>query len=322
MLLFNLIGLGALGIIGFLQACGIPVVLYLMDNIFVMVDRNSPGFARYESIFGQPSFENTTRIIAMSRNVVSEINGITGVWRFRTSCMSPAGRKYTANTTADPKCREENTKTRFVVCSRIAPHKGTELIVDAAEELVRRGETRFMIDVFGAGQVSPFLQRVQSKGLSGHIRYLGRKEKSELLALFAEYDALLFPTWEREAFGFTVPEAAGAGCFPIMTAGIGATEWFVDQLDCNKIGRTPRLSELLEAMYRTMYASIPLNRHAPSRRAAARTARRYMTFDRWLKVIEGVCESARVQRDEHAIARSRSVEAAFLLLSELWREGG
>jgi glycosyltransferase involved in cell wall biosynthesis len=198
----------------------------------------------------------------------------------------------------------------------VAPHKGVDLVADAAEELVRRGECAFSIDVYGAGQVAPFLQRVQSKGLGGYIQYLGCQPKARMLALFPQYDALLFPTWAREPFGFTVSEAAGAGCFSIMTAGIGAGEWFVDNMDCVKITRT--VQELTAAMQRTLH--MPAKERLRMRAAALRTARRYLTFDRWLPVIENLCEELRGKKEPGAVNRSRSTQSAFLFLCQLWRE--
>ncbi len=313
-LLWNLMGLGTLGIIEFLQATSIPVVLYLMDNIFAKVDRSSAVFDKYVAVFGQPRFGPAIKVVAISRNVMNEVTETLGFTPADVSYV-PAW-VHASHTVAEPAHRAEGATVRFVVCSRVAPHKGVDIITDAAEELIRRGERAFSIDVYGAGQVAPFLQRVQSKGLAGTIRYLGCKSKVGMLALFPEYDALLFPTWAREPFGFNVTEAAGAGCFPIMTAGIGASEWFVDNVDCMKIARTA--PELAGAMHRTMHMQAEERRQM--RAAALQTAKRYLTFDRWLTVIEKVCEELRSRKSPNAVELSRSMQSAFLFLSQLWRE--
>jgi glycosyltransferase involved in cell wall biosynthesis len=313
-LLWNLMGLGTLGIIEFLQANGVPVVLYLMDNIFAKVDRKSAVFDKYAKVFGQPRFGAATKVIAISSNVVNEVAETLGFAPPDVSYI-PAW-VHASHTIGQPAWREEGAPVRFVVCSRVAPHKGVDIIADAAEELVRRGERAFSIDVYGAGQVAPFLQRVQSKGLAGHIRYLGCKPKADMLALFPQYDALLFPTWAREPFGFNVTEAAGAGCFPIMTAGIGASEWFVDNVDCMKIARTAQ--ELAGAMHRTI--QMDAAERWKMRGAALQTAKSYLTFDRWLTVIERLCEEVRSRKDSKALELSRSTQSAFLFLYQLWRE--
>jgi glycogen synthase len=313
-LLWNLMGLGTLGIIEFLQAIGIPIVLVLMDNVFSKVDRSTDVFGKYAAIFGPPRFGAATKVIAISDNVMNEVRETLGFTPADVSYV-PAW-VHASHTVAEPACREEGASVRFVVCSRVAPHKGVDIIADAAEELVSRGESAFSIDVYGAGQVAPFLQRVQSKGLGAYIRYLGSKPKAEMLALFPQYDALLFPTWGREPFGFNVSEAAGAGCFSIMTAGIGASEWFVDNVDCIKIARTAQ--DLAGAMHRTIHMQDDERRQM--RGAALRTAKRYLTFDRWLTVIERICEEMRIKKDPEAGSRSHSTQSAFLFLSELWRE--
>jgi glycogen(starch) synthase len=313
-LLWNLMGLGTLGIIDFLQATGIPVVLYLMDNIFARVDRKSAVFDKYAAVFGQPRFGKATKVVAISHNVMNEAAQTLGFMPEDVSYVP--GWIHLSHTVAEPACRTDGDPVRFVVCSRVATHKGVDVVTDAAEELLRRGERAYSIDVYGAGQVAPFLQRVQSKGLSGYIRYLGCKPKAEMLALFPEYDALLFPTWAREPFGFTVAEAAGAGCFPIMTAGIGASEWFVDNLDCMKIARTAQ--DLAGAMHRTIHMQAEDRRQM--RRAALQTAKRYLTFERWLTVIEQVCEELGSRKDPTAADRSRGTQSAFLFLNQLWRE--
>ncbi len=314
MLLWNLMGLGTLGIIDFLQATGIPVVLYLMDNVFTKIDRKSAVFDKYAAVFGRPRFGAATKVIAISNNVMNEVRETLGFTPADVSYV-PAW-VHASHTVAEPACRVEGAPVRFVVCSRVATHKGVDIVTDAAEELVRRGERAFSIDVYGAGQVAPFLQRVQSKGLAGYIRYLGCKPKADMLALFPQYDALLFPTWAREPFGFNVSEAAGAGCFPIMTAGIGASEWFIDNMDCMKVARTAQ--ELASAMHRTMHMQAEERRQM--REAALRTAKRYLTFDRWLTVIERICEEMRSRKDPNAVSRSHATQSAFLFLSQLWRE--
>jgi len=313
-LLWNLMGLGTLGIIEFLQATGIPVVLVLMDNVFAKIDRSSAVFDKYVAVFGQPRFGAAIKVVAISRNVMNEVTETLGFTPADVSYV-PAW-VHASHTVAEPASRAEGASVRFVVCSRVAPHKGVDIVADAAEELVRRGESAFSIDVYGAGLVAPFLQRVQSKGLASYIRYLGSKPKAEMLALFPQYDALLFPTWAREPFGFNVTEAAGAGCFPIMTAGIGASEWFVDNVDCMKISRTAQ--ELAGAMHRTMHMQAAERRQM--RGAALRTAKRYLTFDRWLTVIERVCEEMRNRKDPDAGSRSHSTQSACVFLNQLWRE--
>jgi glycosyltransferase involved in cell wall biosynthesis len=132
-----------------------------------------------------------------------------------------------------------------------------------------------------------------------------------MVSLFGNYDALRFPTWRREPFGFTVSEAAGSGCFPIMTAGIGASEWFVDRVDSLKIAGTP--SALSHAMHENY---MPQSTRERIRRNTLETARRYLSFDRWFAALETAVRGA----TDNAIRRPstahiRAIEASFLLES-------
>jgi glycogen(starch) synthase len=137
-----------------------------------------------------------------------------------------------------------------------------------------------------------------------------------MLLLFGQYEVLLFPTWEREPFGFTVGEAAAAGCVSIMTAGIGASEWFISDIECMKIARTA--DALASAMYRWM--SMAPDERLRMRRAAMKSARRYLPFTRWLEVIEQACTEKMNTGDPGRWAHSRGVQSAFLFLNQLWQE--
>ncbi len=311
--LWNIIGLGALGLMDFLQSSAIPLVVYLMDDVFHTVDRASRFYQLYLQILGPPQFRPSTAVIAMSRRLCNEVAGHLDS-RPENVTYIPG---WTHLFVPEPLAASPGAAPRFVVCSRLAPHKGVDIVVEAAGELLRRGETRFSIDVYGTGQVSAFLHLVQARGVSQHIRYAGWKPKSEILALFPNYDALLFPSSPREPFGFVVSEAAGAGCFPIMTTGIGAGEWFVDGVDCWKIARTP--TALAEAMHQMI--SLPETDRRRLRRNALATARRYLSFDRWFPKFEFVLRQAARSRVSRASPLELSrIEASFLYLSQLWYE--
>jgi glycogen synthase len=312
-LAFNLMGLGVISIVKYLQALKVPLVLYFMDNIFFGIDKYSALHQQYVRLFGRLSFDENTRIIAMSKNVVTEISvaldaGLPGV-------VYVPGWVDIAPDLSAPTPRK-NGRTRFVYCSRVAPHKGVDIILDSVEELLRSGLDNFYVDVYGAGQVAPFMQRVKARGLDQHIFYKGVVEKKEILGIFACYDALIFPTWEREAFGFVASEAAFAGCVPIVTAGIGASEWFLDGIDSLKISRNA--GSLCEAMSQVMHW--PDAELMKVRSAAMRSARQNFEFHRWLQVIENVCsEAADVGVPSGMAEQSRAVESAYLYLSTLLR---
>lgn len=311
---FNLVGLGAISIVQFLQRLHVPLLIYLMDNIFTGIELGSKLHSAYETIFGRIEFVNSTRCVAMSRNVVTEVERTVNTilkeidyvpgW-VQTETLGRRELRY-----------HRKDVTRFVFCSRVAPHKGTDVMLSAAQELVRQRHSNFKIDVYGGGQVPQFMQSVQSLGLGQHIAYKGMLEKQEILLALANYDALLFPTWEREPFGFVASEAASAGAFPIMTSGIGASEWFLDGVDCLKISRSP--TSLRAAM--SLIMSWSDEELINARRRAMNTGWENFEFSKWLNLIEARCEELARKHLRRPDAEVCQVESAFLLLSSFLRE--
>lgn len=313
-LAFNLHGLGAISIIQFLQRLQVPLVLYLMDNIFAGVDHGSALHTTYERIFGRLQLSASTRVVAMSRNVASEVEST-----LRTDLgdidFVPGWVQLETLGSRELRYRR-NGVTKFVFCSRVAPHKGTDVMLSAAHQLVSQGHTDFTIDVYGAGQVAQFMQSVQSLGLSRHVEYKGLLSKEEMLPALAHYDALLFPTWEREAFGFVASEAAATGALPVITAGIGASEWFLDGIDSLKISRNP--TSLRAAMCQIM--SWTDDELLSVRIAAMNAGWENFEFAAWLNLIEERCRQLAGGWKRRADASVLRAESAFLLLSSLLRE--
>lgn len=310
---FNLIGLGAVSIVQFLECIRMPALLYVMDNIFAGIEPGSPLDDCYYQMFGRMCEGGVIRSIAMSNNVVLEIEAKAKV-RLPDVEIVPGWvqlqlleRRITN--------RKEPGFIRFVYCSRLAAHKGIGLLLLAAKHLIEVGETEFLIDVYGAGDVARLSQQIRALGLDRHVSYCGMYEKQEMITKLAHYDALLFPTWERETFGFVVSEAAAAGAIPVMTAGIGAGEWFLDGVDSLKISRT--VPSLCSAMRLLM--ALPDTELLQMRNRAMSVAWEYFDFESCLDLIEQRClELARIQRRPDVAVRQ--VESAFLLLSTLVRE--
>jgi glycosyltransferase involved in cell wall biosynthesis len=302
-LAFNLMGLGAVSIVKYLQALRMPLVLYLMDQIFWGVDCASELHQKYSRLFGSLRFADSTHIIAMSKNLVEEIGLALGVTLTNVIYIT------------DNPVSQRNGQVRFVFCSRVGPHKGTEIMLEAVERL-SKGFDNFCVDIYGAGQVAPFMHRVRAKGLDAFFAYKGQCGKKDMLRTLANYDALVFPTWEREAFGFVASEAGVAGCIPIMTAGVGASEWFLEGVDSLKISRDA--SSLCGAMAKVL--AWPKEELLRKKASTARFARKNFAYTRWFPIVEQVCLDA--GRDGPMFNRheqSKAAESAFLYLSTLLR---
>ena len=126
-----------------------------------------------------------------------------------------------------------------------------------------------------------------------------------------DYDALLLPTWAREPFPYVAAEAASAGCIPIMTYGIGAAEWFLDNIDCLKIAREP--AALQAAMMRVM--TMDADERTAMRRRALAVARRFFRFEDAL----GQVEAALTEAAGAPTSKPRAMEAAMAVLTDVWR---
>lgn len=307
-LCFNLMGLGALGMLEALVGMGIPTTAILMDNIFAEAEASGAELAQFERLLGFVEHLPAVDFVFMSRNLHREVERKLG--------RPVAARAYVPGW-ADvahlpPMTPTPPDITRFVFSSRIAEAKGIHLVLEAARRLVTEGAGDFLLDVYGGGDVGNLQQRITIDGLGRHVAYRGAAAKEDMCRAFASYDALLFPTWAREPFGFVVCEAAAAGCVPVITRGIGAAEWYLTGIDCLKISRSS--DALAEAMLSLM--RMPRNELAALRQRARSTTRRHLGFDRALDAIEAILPPSRPTPDWGSIRR---VEAAMSIFGELWR---
>ena len=244
---WHLHGIGGLSILDILMTLGVPWVLHLMDNI--------PGFLinpippKVREIYTRADYDifRDARVISMSQHLLSEIRDTTEItFRKKVEIVPgwvppgslPLRRNY-----------QSAGRTAFVMAGAIAPHKGMELIIEAATHLMRQGFTDFDIDFYGTGNTDYYLALATSLGLRRRVRFLGPRNKMDLLRQYHNYDALLFPTWQRESFGFAPIEAAACGCVPIITDTCGVAERLVAYVHCLKIERTVEaLSEVMRAI--------------------------------------------------------------------------
>lgn len=306
-LAFNLFGIGPFGIIQYLDAVQVPTLLYLMDKFTV-----SRNVEPYRKIFGQVTLGHHMRAIGMSDNVLNSVSDVIANVRDK-SIHVPGWVDVPATT----KQMTTNEVRRFVFSSRIVRHKGVDIILDAASELLSEGVPPFTIDFFGSGRVDELNIRISHLKLREIARHCGVLAKSEMVEAFGSYDALLFPTWKSEPFGFVACEAAAQGCVPILTTEAGASEWLIDGVDCIKI--EPSVRALKLAMKRLMY--LPEDELVRFRQRTALNARRYFAKSDCMAVIERECmklaSSAKADLSE---AKLRQHLAAFLVLSEHWKD--
>jgi glycosyltransferase involved in cell wall biosynthesis len=232
---WNLVGLGGLGLMLSLGQVGIPWVWHLMDKVPRDLCRLPLGGADTPiAALVREHLDGT--YLACSRRVVEEIDDPD----------------YLLNGTVElvPNWivgEEPAPRTRFFqggllriasAAGHLCPPKGTDLIIEAARLLRERGRSEFVIDLYGRVMDRRYPELIRRQALTEHVRLQGMRTQQELAELYREQDVFAFPTWEREPFGFAPLEAAAAGCVPILTNNCGIGEWLVHGVHCWKIERT------------------------------------------------------------------------------------
>ena len=100
--------------------------------------------------------------------------------------------------------------------------------------------------------------------------------------------------------------------WPDMTrCGVGASEWFIDGVDCLKIALG--VADLHAAMARLI--AMPRQDRTVMRQRAQATALRLFRFEDALSRIEAVLKDAA----RPCYSEPRSMEAALTILTEIWR---
>jgi glycosyltransferase involved in cell wall biosynthesis len=232
---WNLVGLGGLGLMLALNQLGIPWVWHLMDRVPRDLCRLPLGGAATPiAALVRPHLEGT--YLACSRRVIEEIDDPD----------------YLLNGTVElvPNWivgEQPPSRGRFFqgdllrvasAAGHLCPPKGTDLIIEAARQLRLRGREDFIIDLYGRVMDRRYPELIQRLGLGEYVRLQGMWTQKELAERYRDYDVFAFPTWEREPFGFAPLEAAAAGCVPIITNNCGISEWLVHGVHCWKIERT------------------------------------------------------------------------------------
>lgn len=282
---FDVFAAGGLSIFDLLDIVGVPRVVHLTNKLPEFIFTNIPAALR--PLYGRAlgGVLRATPAIAMSEHLIEEIKNDAG-FTFDTPATIIPGWVDTDNLSLRTAYLDDGI-ARFVTAGAVVPHKGIGLIIEAAAVLLAQGQSNFTIDVYGEGEISTFIERSNVMGVSSKIRFLGARRQAELLALYSHYDALLFPAWEKEPFGFVPVEAAACGCIPIMTRNCGASERFVDLVHCVKIERSP--AQIAAAMLEVMTGALDLEAMGL---AASQMVRRDLSFDKCLHEIEVVLETA------------------------------
>ena len=230
--LWNLLGLGGLGILALLAHQGIEWIWHVMDSIpsELCADGGAgPALAReLSAVF-------PGRYVMCSSHVLGEIRAagvaigdhIYVLPNWVTGDPPPPRRRFFSD-----------GELRMLAASGVlCEPKGTHIVIEAAARLRDHGFANFSIDVYGSEQDARFRTQLHEHRVADFVRFKGARSHPELLQQFHAYDMFLFPSWSREPFGFAPLEAAAAGCVPLVSADCGIAEWLVGDVDCLKAPR-------------------------------------------------------------------------------------
>lgn len=234
--LWNLFGIGGLGLLACLQHQGVPWTWYLGDcvpkKICSLGDEVLPGLAEMLGRYARGAF------MPVSQRVVDEIEA-AGVRLNGPVRISP---NWIVG--PQPAPRQEyyrpGDQLRIVSAGQLGRHKGIDLLIEAAARLRSRGFQNFHIDLFGKLMDQRLASLPTEYQVDDMISFKGVCPQDELIGRYArhEYDLFAFPTWRREPFGCAALEAAAYGIVVLMSDDCGLGEWLVGDVHCLKSART------------------------------------------------------------------------------------
>lgn len=101
----------------------------------------------------------------------------------------------------------------------MAEKKGQDILLRAAAMLISRGK-EVEVTLIGEGRSEGELRALAAGlGISGRVRFMGRRDRAEVYAALADYHAMCHPS-RYEGFGLTVAEGMGAG-LPVVVSDSG-----------------------------------------------------------------------------------------------------
>lgn len=112
-----------------------------------------------------------------------------------------------------------NRKTIFLFASRIEREKGLKYLIHAVNEL-RKKEKSFEVLLIGKGLDQKYFQKlVIALKLTDYIKFLGKKNKDEVIDYYYKSDVFILPSL-HETFPITVLEAWAAK-LPVIITNVG-----------------------------------------------------------------------------------------------------
>lgn len=230
--LWNLVGIGGLGLLNTIHDLELPRVWHLMDVPWAL---SAIGLPLLPDLTGTLARNFDGHYLACSQRVVDEarragvtIRGHVEILPNWVRGSRPAPRSHYFS----------GGDLRIVSSGRVARHKGVDILIEAAAHLQEWGFFNFTVDVYGTIADYSLEAMITQLDVRDRVGLKGFRSQAELYSLYDDYDVFAFPTWSREPFGFAPLEAAAHGCVALVTDDCGYAEWMVDGVHCVKSSRS------------------------------------------------------------------------------------
>lgn len=285
--LWNLMGLGGLGIVGLMRERELPWVWHIMDIVpRLLCGIGGDAIPHLAEEFGRIA---RGRYIACSTHVVQE-NRDGGIDMGDHINVLP---NWIAGARPEPRLRffAGGELRMMTAVGVMGEHKGTHILIETAARLHDAGFANFSIDIYGREGEPRFRRELYERDVVGTVRFMGSLPQPELLKLYADYDVFAFPTWAREPSAFAPLEAAAHGCVPLFSDDCGNAEWLINEVDCLKARRDP--ASFADRIAQVLTGQVDLG--AIGRRAQAAASREFH-LDRIAPQVESILGEAAVER--------------------------
>jgi glycogen(starch) synthase len=244
--LWNLGGLGGLGLLECLQFLGVSWVWHLLDAVPLQLcslgGHVVPGLAasygsRYEGEY-----------LLGAEHLLAEIEDAGLRLAGERTVVPPWVHDGPAPRTFERPLRDG---LRILYSGELTEAGRVPALVEAAARLRAWGHEGFQLELHGPIADGSTQASINLLGLRDVVTLGSALSRAELSSAYRRSDASVFTLGERDRFGDAPLQAAILGCVPVISTECSAAEWLIGGVDCLKYGGTGeslarRIGELLD----------------------------------------------------------------------------
>ena len=145
----------------------------------------------------------------------------------------------------------DTARLRLCFAGLVMPFKGAHILVAALERLHRSG-VDFTAEIAGDAPDPDFLKKLQETvravGMEQKVSFTGFLDRSDLAALFARSNVLVFPSQVPETFGISQVEAMAAGLV-VISSGTGGAQEVIRHDQDGLLFSAPKAEELAQQIF-------------------------------------------------------------------------